>query len=99
MKESGAEREAYNRLRPEFDELAIEDKPIFLLEATVTTLMRGIESFGRMVGDELERIMRRAEAEAARADDVEPEGTPAANVTPEGAATTPTPPDTDIPGP
>ena len=109
MNESGnARSEAYNRLRQEFDSLAVEDKAIFLLESTMTTMVRGIESFGRMIGDELERILNRAEEAAAEAEaEAEAEaaaeaaaGAPAPNVTPEApGAAGPVPPENDIPGP
>lgn len=101
--------EQYNRLRDDFDTLAVEDKALFLLEATVSTLVRGIESFGKALGDELEHVFRRAEQAAAEAEaEAEAEaaaeaeaGTPAPNVTPEPTkpATDPTAPPDDIPGP
>lgn len=107
MNESGNPRsEKYSRLREDFDALRIEDKAIFLLESTMTTLVRGIEAFGTALGRELEGLFRRAdeavaEAEAEAAAEAAEAGTPAPNVTPEPppAATGPTPPDTDIPGP
>lgn len=105
MNESGNPRsEKYSRLREDFDALRIEDKAIFLLESTMTTLVRGIEAFGTALGRELEGLFRRADeavAEAEAAAEAAEAGTPAPNVTPEPppAATGPTPPDTDIPGP
>jgi hypothetical protein len=90
MNESGTGRsEAYSRLRNEFDTLAIEDKAIFLLESTLSTLVRGIEAFGHMVGEELDKAFRRADEAAA-----EEEFT--AGTTP---PVTPEPPADDIPGP
>ena len=102
MNESGKARgEAYNRLRQEFDSLAVEDKATFLLESTMTTLVRGIEDFGRMVGEEVERFFRRAEEAAAEAEEEAEAGTPAPNVTPDRpeASAGPMPPESDIPGP
>lgn len=46
-------KENYQRVRSDFDELNSEEKVVFLLEATVTTLARGIDAFGRAVSDEL----------------------------------------------
>ncbi|MEX0821497.1 MAG: hypothetical protein WD021_05065 [Rhodothermales bacterium] len=55
-------KENYQRVRSDFDELNSEEKVVFLLEATVTTLARGIDAFGRAVSDELNNAFsKRAE--------------------------------------
>lgn len=63
MSEQGQERkERYRRVRTEFDDLDTEDKVLFLMEATVSTLARGVDEFGRAVSDELNKAFsRRAE--------------------------------------
>lgn len=96
-----ARGEAYNRLREEFDALRVEDKAVFLLESTFSALVNGIESFGRVVGEELDRMFRQADEAAAEAHDVDVDpGTPAPNVTPEDPASVGgAPPESDIPGP
>lgn len=63
MSEQGQERkERYSRVRTEFDDLNTEDKVLFLMEATVSTIARGVDEFGRAVSDELNKAFsRRAE--------------------------------------
>ncbi|GEM_PF-3237974 len=63
MSEQGQERkERYRRVRSEFDDLETEDKVLFLMEAAVSTIARGVDEFGRAVSDELNKAFsRRAE--------------------------------------
>ena len=61
MSEHQQSRE-YRRAREVFDELDIEDRAVFLLEATVTTFARGIEQAGRAVARELDNLFSRAAA-------------------------------------
>lgn len=74
----------YQHVRDAFDELKIEDKAVFLLEAGVTTLVRGIEQFTRFVASEVDKAFSQPPA----ADEpIHPEGDggrPAPNVTPGG---------------
>ena len=57
MNERNQERkEQYKRVRTDFEDLAIEDKALFILEATVSTLARGIEQFGRVVSDQINDV-------------------------------------------
>ncbi|MEX0747381.1 MAG: hypothetical protein WD275_05215 [Rhodothermales bacterium] len=57
MNERKQERqEQYKRVRTDFEDLSIEDKALFILEATVSTLARGIEQFGRVVSDQVNDI-------------------------------------------
>lgn len=65
-------REHYQEARRKFDDLRIEDKAIFLLESTVTTLARGLEEVGRVIADSLEKTFE--SAERRRSDDAAPEG-------------------------
>jgi hypothetical protein len=61
-----ARKEQYKRARTDFEDLEIEDKAVFLLEATVTTIARGIEQFGRVVSDQInDAFGRRAERRAS----------------------------------
>lgn len=58
-KRQQSDREAYERTRRDFDEMRLEDKAIFLVEATASTLARGIEEASRAVADELDDLFRR----------------------------------------
>lgn len=61
MGERNQERkEQYKRVRTDFEDLEIEDKALFLLEATVSTVGRGIERIGRGFAEEFDRACRRA---------------------------------------
>ena len=57
--------EAYQRARDAFDELNIEKKATFLVEAAVSTLARGLASASEALGSEFERAFETMEAEAA----------------------------------
>lgn len=93
MGERSEERkEQYKRIRTEFEDLQIEDKALFLFEAMVSTVARGIEQVGRGFAEEVDNAFRRAarsteEAEAGAAErngaSVADEGAPAPNVSPE----------------
>ncbi len=69
----------YNRVREKFEELPLEEKATFLVEAVFTTLTRGIEQAGKAFSDELnslfdqarERAEQRADEQAAEAGDGE----------------------------
>jgi translation initiation factor 2 alpha subunit (eIF-2alpha) len=50
----------YERTKRDFEEMNLEQKASFLLEATASTLARGLEEVGRSVGEELEDLFRRA---------------------------------------
>lgn len=70
--------EQYRDARKQFDELRIEDKAVFLLESTVTTLARGLETLGLSIGETLERTFDEAERRSRRSTtsddgDTEPE--------------------------
>lgn len=61
-------KQKYHRVRSDFDDLKTEDKVVFLLEATVSTVARGIDELGRAVSDELgkafDRRARKKEGDA-----------------------------------
>lgn len=64
MRERSAEqKEKYKRVRSEFEDLEIEDKALFLLEATVGTVARGVEQFGRGFAEEIDKAFRQAKRE------------------------------------
>lgn len=64
MRERSAEqKEKYKRVRSEFDDLEIEDKALFLLEATVGTVARGVEQFGKGFAEEIDKAFRQAKRE------------------------------------
>lgn len=68
MSEPEQERkEKYHRVRSDFDELHTDEKVVFLLEATVSTLARGIDAFGRAVSDEINSAFSRRAGKKARA--------------------------------
>jgi len=59
--------EKYQRARSDFDELDTEEKVVFILEATVSTVARGIDELGRVISDEINNAFsRRAERKARR---------------------------------
>lgn len=49
--------DSYQSARKAFDALDIEDRALFLLEATVTTIGRGIEEAGRALSRVLEDLV------------------------------------------
>lgn len=76
-KQEGQHSEQYREARRRFDDLRIEDKAVFLLESTVSTLARGIEEFSRAVGDSLEKAFEEAESRREPRPAEEPETPPA----------------------
>ncbi len=48
-------REHVNRVREAFERLAVEDRALFLIEATASTLALGVEQAGRALAEELGR--------------------------------------------
>ncbi len=50
--------EEYERARSAFDDLKLEDRAVFLIEATVSTIARGVDKVGRVLADELDRLFR-----------------------------------------
>lgn len=69
-----ARGERYERARSEFDHLRIEDKAIFLLEATVSTMARALEDAGHALADEIDSWFR---PHRPRHEQTEPEAPPA----------------------
>lgn len=49
----------YKRTREAFDDLKIEDKAIFLVEAAIATVARGVEQAGRVLARELDALFDR----------------------------------------
>lgn len=60
-------REQFEKTRQEFEQLRTEDKAVFLVEAVVSTLARGVEQFGQAVADELNRAFKKREEDSAGA--------------------------------
>ena len=73
----------YQRARREFEDMRIEDKAVFLVEATVTTMARALEAAGEALARELDRIFQPRET----ADPTEPPPPPPAADTPEKEST------------
>lgn len=77
-----ADHESYERARRAFDDMGIDDKAVFLVEAAASTLARGVQEAGHVLADELERAFGgRAEHPDAASPDA---------ATPPGAAEPPT---------
>lgn len=53
--QKGQHSEQYQETRRKFDEMELEDKAVFLLESTISTVARGVEQFSRVVADSLEK--------------------------------------------
>lgn len=49
---------AYTRTRRDFDSLSLEEQVSFLVNATASTLARGIETLGRELAHEVERAVQ-----------------------------------------
>ncbi len=59
--------EQYKRVRENFDELPLEDKATFLVEAMFSTMTKGIETAGKAVSEELESIFEKTREAAEQA--------------------------------
>lgn len=57
--------EQYERARGAFDQLGIEDRAVFLIEAVVTTMADGVEKAGRALADELDWLFKKGKEQAA----------------------------------
>jgi hypothetical protein len=83
--------EKYRRVRNEFDDLDVRERALFLLEATVATMARGIDEFGRFVSREINKATRskaeqRGAAPTETGDVTEAPGAPEAPHAPETEA-------------
>ena len=56
MTQQDAHSKQYRQAREAFDHLKIEDRAVFLFEATVSTVARGVEDAGRVLANELDRM-------------------------------------------
>lgn len=66
MAEQESQRNRFREAQSAFDQLDVEDKAIFLVEATLSTVARGIEEVGRVLADELDTLFhQRPPAEPA----------------------------------
>ncbi len=71
-------REQFDKTRHEFDQLRTDEKAVFLVEAVASTLARGVEQFGKVVVDEIDRIFEKRRAsttssgETGRTEDANP---------------------------
>ena len=54
----------YNRVREKFEELPLEEKATFLVEAVFTTLTRGVEQAGKAFSEELNSLFDQARERA-----------------------------------
>lgn len=60
--------ESYDRMRRDFEELDVEKQAQFLIEASASTLARGIEQVGEVLADGLGDVMRRTDPSAGASD-------------------------------
>lgn len=70
--------ESYDRMRRDFEDLQVEKQTRFLIEASASTLAKGVEAVGEALADGLEDVMSRrprhdAGAETTRPGPAEPE--------------------------
>ncbi len=66
-KEKGKKRsKKYKRVREKFEELPLEEKATFLVEAVFTTLTKGIEHAGKAFSEELNSLFEQAREQAER---------------------------------
>jgi len=56
----------YDRVRRDFEELEIEKQARFLIEASASTLARGLEEVGSLLADGLEDVLRRERGSRTR---------------------------------
>ena len=71
-------REQYDQARAAFEELSIEDRVLFLLKETITTVADGIERAGRTVAEELDALFEERESKSEdgeAASEAEPKST------------------------
>jgi len=54
------DQSTYDRTRRRFDELPPEDQARFLVEATASSLARGVEQVGQLLAEGIGRTVRRA---------------------------------------
>lgn len=75
MTQHNAHRKQYRQAREAFDGLKMEDRAVFLLEATFSTVARGVEEAGRALADELDQVFRSFRAERPAEPAEPPRGT------------------------
>lgn len=60
-----ASDDSYEQLRRAFDELDVEKRARFLIEASASTLAAGLEQVGHVLADGLEDVMRQGPRSSA----------------------------------
>jgi hypothetical protein len=76
MAEQTSRKREYREAQSAFDRLRVEEKAVFLIEATLSTVARGIEEVGHVLADELDTLFdeaRTSRANDAAADETEPD--------------------------
>jgi hypothetical protein len=61
---SDSKQSSYDRTRQRFDELDVEEQASFLVEATASTVARGVLQVGEVLADRLEAALRQAQRSA-----------------------------------
>lgn len=64
--------ESYDRMRSDFEELEVEKQAQFLIEASASTLAKGIEQVGQVLADGLGDVMHRADPSSTTSDKAGP---------------------------
>jgi hypothetical protein len=59
------QKSRYDETRRNFDELNVEEQASFLVEATASTLARGVLQVGETLADGLEDVLRRARKQSS----------------------------------
>lgn len=66
MPDPADSRDSYDEARRSFDDLEVEDRARFLVEAAASTLAHGLVQAGEALADGLEEAIRRARRRSAR---------------------------------
>ena len=72
MSDDRHRKEQYERARSEFGNLRVEDQAVFLVEATVSTVARGIEAVGKAVASELDTLFHQESKDTEEASETKP---------------------------
>lgn len=59
-------QDRYNEARSRFEELDVDERASFLVEATASTLARGLEEAGRALAGSLQNLARQARTSSPR---------------------------------
>lgn len=69
MSEDDRRHDSYDQARRSFEELEADEQASFLVEATATTLARGLEQAGRTLAEGLQQFVRQAQRRSSSSPD------------------------------